>query len=325
MKLILAIILLVFPFCAHAEYSATEILFIPWGDGDNQLKIAKPHYLDDNGTPSDYSDDTYEMLGGGPDYGTVDRAGNFYFFSYEHDYLKVFDPAGRVILDFSSGNPAYDSIIGDYSIYNFYVDTLSQIYVLNSPPRNYIPVLDTLGNLLDQLNPLGIGSGIDICRIFPNSDDRLSIYCCKTGYYFYSNGSFNAGGSMGWKAIDGNYHGAVRQDSSSIRFLKFSDSDIDGTKINLEETVISLGSNIFYAQLIGVDNNMNIFVFVQENKIASRIKIYDINYNLHDEVFPASRNNKYHWYIWPFMYRDGTIYEFRCRDDGMHVFRWSKK
>lgn len=308
-----------------AEYTVTEILFIPWGEGEEQLKIALPHGLDVHGTPFNYCDDTYEILGGGPSYGFVDQVDNIYFSSYEHNYLKVFDPTGRLILDFSQGHPVYDSIIGHYSMGYFYVDTLCQIYVLSSQSLDHIPVIDTLGNLINKLNPVGIGSGVEILRIFPNSLDNLTVLCRNENYYFYTNNSFLPGGSNGWRAVDGFYYSAARNDSSNIGFTAFSDSDIEGNKSDLSHFIVPFGSNILHARLLGVDDNMNLYVFITESVTDTKVRVYNADYQLQDEIILAPRSNKYHWHIWPFMRTDGTLYEFRCLDDGLHVVRWSKK
>jgi len=325
MRLLLYIISLMFAAQVLAEFTITEILVIPWGDGQNELKIALPHGLDDQGTPLDYSDDTYEILGGGPSQGFVDEANNIYFSSYEHGYLKAFDQAGRLILNFSPGQAVYDTIIGNNSIDYFCVDSLARIYILKVPDRPYVAVIDTMGDLIDKLNPDGIGSGVGVLTFDYNSKDRLTFLSSDKENYLYENGEFIPGASSPWLAVDDYYYSCKMIDLSNLRFVKYSDPDINAHSNDLTEVVVPYGSSILHANLLGVDDNLRLFVFITESATNARVQIYSTSYELADEIVLAPCFNKYHWCIWPFVRADGTIYEFRCLDDGLHVIRWSKE
>ncbi len=50
MRIFLFMIMLASPAVARAEHTVTEILFIPWGEGPNELEIREPY--------REYSDDT---------------------------------------------------------------------------------------------------------------------------------------------------------------------------------------------------------------------------------------------------------------------------
>jgi hypothetical protein len=319
------IVILLFAGPVSAEYRSEEFAFIPWGDGPGQLKIEMPVWVDVNGTPDDPSDDLIEDEAGGPSLTFIDAFENIYVSSYGLNYLKAFDSSGQLIIDFSYGTPAYDSIVNGATIGTFYVDSLSRIYLLTFPPTRYIAVIDTLGGLLDKLNPLGPNSNISVCAMDYNSLDILSVCSCNRELYTYENGNFTPGGAMGWKAIDGYYYYASPEDSTLIRFIRYSNPGIDGIPPDLEETFVPYQPFFQSCGSLGVDDSMRIFVYVVDTYTDTRVQIYSTAYQLLDEVFFAPLQNKYWKFLSPFMRADGTLYEFRCLDDGVHVVRWSEQ
>ena len=104
-----------------AEYTASEILFIPWGEGPNELEIWEPYREFHNGPDID----TIGHLepGGGPIDVFVDREENIYIGSHEISYLKGFNLAGEVIVNYSYGKTEfrYEFFRGMFN--GFYVDS----------------------------------------------------------------------------------------------------------------------------------------------------------------------------------------------------------
>ena len=306
-----------------AEYEFAEIVVLPWGDGTNELKIQLPSYSDVNNTPEDPSDDFLEDPGAGPDQGFVDRFENVYFSSYGLAYLKGFDNSGRLFVDFSGGQLNGDTGIFRGTVDKFYVDSQTRIYILGFPPTNYVAVVDTAGNLLDKLNPKGLDSQVNICAMFFNSNDLITLVCCNKEMYLYDKGDFTPGSSVGWRTSNGDYYGATASDSSHIRFVSSRNPGLDGRSPSLNEHFVPLESHVLTAGLLGADDDMGLYVYALQRHKRMLVQQYDTEFNLHAEIILLSGENKYRRYLRPFVRADGTIYEFRCLDDGLHVIRWS--
>jgi hypothetical protein len=309
-----------------AEYESTEILVISWGSGQNQLDVAEPGYEDVNFTPEDSSDDWIETAG--PSQCFVDRYENFYFASYYFLQLKAFDKTGRVIFDYSQDTPGYNPEFFQGWLRKIYVDSLCRVYVLGGAGQDYVALTDTSGHLLDKLTPHGLGSGIKAANIFFNYGDILTLYFRGDGYYTFAASSYSAGGAMGWLAKDGNYYYANLEDSSLIRFIKYTGPDLYGTPTTLDETTKAIeGPAARKITFLGVDKNMNIYIFQKDlNPFQTRVLVYNAAFQLTGQIVFPPRANQFKWYMRPFMRpSDGNIYEFRCLDDGLHVIRWSKE
>jgi hypothetical protein len=325
------IAILISSFYAHAPnsraaYDASELFAIPWGDSTTQLKIAIPTYEDENETPIDTTDDFIST--GGPDEGFVDHNENIYFSSYYFLQLKAFHKDGGLICDYSKGSNDYDPEFYRGWLRKIYVDSLSRIYILGGADQNYITVVDAMRHILEKLTPFGENSGIAAEGIYFNSADVLTLYFKNHQYYTYSKSTYDTGGAAGWKAIDGNYYNAGLEDSLSIRLIKYKEPNISGIPTHLDEIITSTSDfTAYFIDFLGVDDKMNIYVFLSGDDPAdSRILIYDNSFNLIDKMVLPKIDNKYQWYMAPFMRpSDGNIYEFRCQDNGLHVIRWIKQ
>lgn len=313
------------PVAVFAEYAPEELCVIEWGDKPHQLKIDMPVWVDLNNTPDDPSDDLIEEDGGGPTQVFVDRYENVYISSNELNYLKAFNSKGRLILNCSEGEPVYEKLFSGYTISKFYVDSLSRIYILSRPTRRYITVMDILGNLLGRINPLGLKSDFGVWRMYRNSKDVLTIYTGNMEAYTLENNAFTPGGAMSWKALDGYYYNAGREDSTRIRFIRYSNPDIEGRATDLIETFVPYNPYFFSVSILGVDDRMRIYVSMLDSESNSRIQIYSTAYELLDEIVFPPASNKYWRSTGSHLRNDGTIYELRYMDDGLHIFRWSEQ
>ncbi len=308
-----------------AEYTSQEILVIPWGDAPNQLKIDEPGYEDVNNTPEDGTDDWIEKAG--PSFGFVDKYEDLYFSSYYFLQLKGLDRNGRLIFDYSHGEPSYNREFYRGWLRKFYVDSLCRIYILGGADEDYIAVVDTAGNLIEKLSPLGPNSGVPVANMYAGSHDAITFYLHGNELYTYVGGQFHEGGSLAWLALDGYYYYA-NLENSSIRFIKYRDPDIHEVPANLDENFVSItGGSENSLSFIGVDDSMQIYIFLKGIDPADRkLQIYNLSYNLISEIVFPQPPNKYMWYMKPYMRpSDGNIYEFRVLDDGLHVIRWSKQ
>ena len=308
------------------EYAPTQMILIGWGDSPNQLKIDLPFHEDVYNTPADSSDDWVEY--NGPNIGFVDAHENTYIASNRYVQLKGFDKNGGLIFDYSEGGPGYDAEFFSGGIESIYVDSLCRIYVVDGMAYDYAAVIDTMGHLLQKLTPFGPGSGITVASMHPNSRDVLAFYLMGRGYYTYSNGSFEARGSMGWRANDGYYYTGFQRDSTAIVLRRLQNADTSGMDVVLSENTIEIsGALVWYTEFLGVDDEMQLFLYMDEyNPDANKVLIIDSNLNPAGALDLPIQVNKYKWSMRPFMRpSDGNIYEFRCLDDGLHVIRWTKE
>jgi hypothetical protein len=314
------------PLCnLHSEYSSAEFAFIEWGDQPHQLEIGMPNWVDVNDTPDDSTDDLMEGPPGGPTQVIIDQYENIYVSSYDLNYLKAFNSSGHLILDFSFGTSAYDNLLNGARISKFYVDSLSRIFLLMFPPNESVILIDTLGNLLNEINPLGPGSDIDVCEMFINSNDVISVCLCNGNLYTYEGGNFTPGGAMGKLAIDGHYYNAGLEDSTLIRLIRYSNPGIDGYGSELQETFIPFFPYFLSCGLLGVDNNTRLFLSIFDYDSNSRIRIYSTSYELLNEIVFPPASNKYSRFTGSHLRNDGTIYELRYLDDGLSIIKWTER
>ena len=314
-------VLLMFSLVAAQDFAPTEITFIPWGDGAEQLKICEPFIEYD---PAD-SQEVMAWPCGGPNHKFVDKNENFYFgLSYFHEF-KAFRPDGSLLLDYSVESPAYNPEFYRESAAQFYVDSLCRIYFMGSKRYDYIAMVDTIANLLAKLTPYGEGSGNRLVNFYRNSEDAFFTSFRHEGqvlYYTYHNQQFIPGGCM-WLAVDGNCYWVRMTESSTIEFMKHGGGDtlgLDGwEEIETRQSPIEM----FNASFLGVDDDMRLYVqIVALNAAEERILVYDTTYEIESQIVMPIPENRYEWHLIPFMRHDGNVYEFRCTDDGMHIYRW---
>jgi hypothetical protein len=143
------------------------------------------------------------------------------------------------------------------------------------------------------------------------------------------NGQFYPGGSLGWRARDGYTYLGMPASTSQIYLFRYADPDTSGWAAVVDTSYISFQfNNLESGGVLGVDDNLNIYISYSDSTGANKgIRVYDQKLILTDEFQYLPRQENI--YLWdtrhPFFRPDGNVYEFHCRDDGMHVFRWSKK
>jgi len=312
--------ILLWPACLLANYSPSEILVIPWGDGPNELGIREPYM--EMLSPDD-SDSLYEVWfpSGGPHLGFVDINDNIYFASYSISYLEGFHNDGESFVEFLHSSPGFNPDLFQGGVSEFYVDSDGLIYI--SSMLAYIAIADTLGNLLNRLIPPGYESNEPVSLLFYNFDDELTISAWDQNYK-YKDGEFSENGYSAWKASDGYYYRAKKYDESSFIFMKFQTYD------HIDTFYVSFDGHLHLGSLLGIDLNDQFFLRFTEEEvdIPLGVLILDNEFNEIDrfELLPRPEN-QYLWYVHnsPFLRGDGNVYQFLCEDDGMHIIRWSKE
>jgi hypothetical protein len=324
-----ALIIMLFAYgFARAEFTVTEILFIPWGEGPNQLEIWEPdhEYSEDN--PADTVG--FLVPAGGPRNTFVDRDENVYISSIDIGYFKGFDTSGNVIVDYSMGKTQFHDEFFRGEFDGFYVDSLGRIYCNgNEMAGAYVAVADRNDSLLAKLNPLGIESGQGVSIFNWGSDDVLIFSVEDHGLYTYMNDQFFPGGTLGWRARNGIHYRGKRKDSYTTFLIAAHAPDSTGKSSSEDTTLVNYESgNLVLSGLLGVDDNMNFYIECLDSSSTEwSVRVYDQGLKLLDEfTFLPRQQNIYLWDTKkPFFRPDGNVYEFHCRDDGMHVFRWSNK
>jgi hypothetical protein len=318
----------IYPLDGRAEYVVSEILFVPWGEGPNELEIWEP-YLEYHDGP-DIDTVGHLEAAGGPSKGFVDSQENVYFISYTISYFKGFNVNGEVIVNYSQGKTEFNWEFFRGAFNDFYVDSLGRIYCVGNEMRGaYVPIADRNNNLINKLNPVGVESGIPCYILARGSNDILIFDSFDYGFYTYMNDQFYPGGSGSWRAPDGHFYSGNTASSSAIRLTRIADPDTAGIPASIDTLLIPFEpGNLIMGGLIGVDDSMRFYI---EHKDSSStewgVRVYGQNFTLLDEfrLLPREENRFLVYLPYPFLRNDGNVYEFHCRDDGMHVFRWSKK
>ena len=322
---VIPLIFIVYSISFAIDFTPTEIMVIPWGDGPNELMKTSPEYEDNDNTPEDSTDD-FIYPEAGPDRGFVDRYENVYFGTYHHNYFKGFNSNGGVMVDYYRGET--DSGIRIYSgkISGFYVDSLMHIYIVSFPGQDFISVVDTANNFIDSLRPPGLDEGVRISKMYYNSDGVLSFLCSDRTRYTYMNGVFLEGGKGSWRATNGIYYWANNDKSGDIRFITHTNPDIYCDVTDLQEYFVPYPEELHYVSLLGVDDSMLLYVYVgPKNTLRDIIQVYDTTYTLVGEIVPYTREKWEDIDILSYLRPDGNVYEFRCLEDGLHVIRWVKE
>jgi hypothetical protein len=319
------VIVLFIPTILLAEYRPIELFTIPWGDGANELKIAGPTI---NGIISDSTD--YDIDPGyGPTETFVDARENVIVISYEFNQIKGFNNHGKMIFNFSRGETIFDPDICRGQPDEIYVDSLLNIYITSYPWQNFVPVVNYNGKVVRKLYPYKL-SGASIMKMAASVSGKLTFLNLRYGPVTYFNGQFKPGGTALFIANDGFHYAAYANEmSDKLTFDKATTSDTLGTlqKISKTETLMPADS-AWRAELLYSGDGNSLYAIVNYFKGSCEFRgvwIYSLDYKLIDELPMAKTEGKYDLSIDPFVARDGSIYEFRVQDDGLHVIKWTKK
>ena len=322
-----------------AEYISEELFVLPWGEGQNQLGIAEPYELDSEPDIGDTIVSFSWQPGGGPGLPMVDRDGNIYFISLVPPYFKGFRPDGQAFLSNMETEPVIDSFVYyDTIIFadtlpgtdevprEFYVDSIGQLYFIYLMV-NFLEVRGRDGHFIDRIYPCpdtGHKKG-HICCFARHSGNRFSIVCSRT--YTFRDGVFEPGGSGSWLAPDGYYYEVSEVDSAKQIYdlVRFNNPTIYGWP-DSAETVLRFPPGQA-GPLLALDDEMNFYFYVWPDSVTQTIQIYDSGFQFRETLTLLPQvENRYLWYIYdPFVNYDGSVYQFLCEDDGLHVVKWTKQ
>jgi hypothetical protein len=322
---IVALTLLSFSVAKSVEYDSDEYIVIQWGEGFSELKITPPTI---NGIISDTTDYDIEP-GDGPTEIFIDKLGNIIVGSYNFRQVKGFDVNGNLLFNFSPNESPTDPDICRGQPCNLYVDTLLHLYTTSFPEVPFIPVISYAGTLLQKLYPFNDSSATISLMTWSTSGD-LTFFCKEHGFETYSGGQFTQGGSPCFLANDGYYYASYKDEiTEKFTFGKYFNPDKWGNFDSTYTFETSIPADSFYSAelLTGGDGNL-LYSFVDFNRDTSQlfgIFIFDLNYKIVAEIDMAQPEGIYDLIITPFISKDGSLYEFRVRDDGLHVIKWTKE
>lgn len=315
------------PASLWAEYLPTELFVIGWGDGPNEFIAYGAHDIDP-GTPEDSTDDYFET-GSGPSTAFVDNYKNIIITNSQHGQWKGFDSDGNLIFDFSKYSNGYKECMWRGDLNEIYIDDSKHIYTITFWPDPHIFKIDYGNATIDTLKiTKGITSG-GYSDINYTYDGGIMIFGDGFGWITYSDGVFKACGSWGVKLIDGRFYSATFNEPDNIIIYSDIDPDIMGVGSDRDSATVKLGvDNVVWVELLNSMEPTHLYFTVYFYTEYSYYEIwkYDFGYYLVDKIVPPAEDS-YYWSATPkpFIMADGDIYEFRCLEDGMHVFRWSRE
>jgi hypothetical protein len=312
---------------AFGDFISSELCIISWGDGDNEIQITEPYREYSDGPRQDTIG--YMHTGDGPGIFFIDKNDNIYIQS-SLQYFKGFHLDGIMFVDYSFSHAQYD-----YNSYfkggaiNFYVDSLCRIFV-DGGFQNYIAVVDTLYNLVAKISPDMADSSGFISISNRGSDDVLSISSDKIGCLTYKDNKFLDGGSfMGWLASDDYYYDIGETKDSVLYAMRFVNPGVRCYPKSLDSLFAFDMQEIIGCRLIGVDNDTLLYILYRPHadSLNDYIRVYDRKGKITEQfmLIPQETNHYLYYINEPFFRPDGSVYQFLCKDDGLHVIKWSKK
>jgi hypothetical protein len=326
-QIILIFLAFIFSYSScFADYTPTELFVIDWGEGRSELK-ASPSFSDvDPGTPEDSTDD-YFVTGEGPNNAFVDNAGILIFTS-GFSQLKGFTDTGELLFDFSGDSPDFKTGMYRGDIEDIFVDAEKRIYITTVWPMSFVPVINYENLVVDSMIPFT--EDPDVAANFLNwtYDGRIMFGTFDWGWVTYNGEEFIPGGTLAVLSADGLYRLAQFAEPDKAKFYFFDDPDTSGYSPNADSVIIELGvENLVYVELLNSMEPSHLYLAVYYYTDFSFYEIwqFDLEYNLIDKVIPPAEPEYYSSTPKPFVTADGDIYEFRTREDGLHVIKWSKE
>jgi len=317
------LVFLLCPACLWAEYTATELFIIGWGDGPDEF-LVRPSLIDDQDTPENPNDDKKDS-GAGPHKVFIDSAKNCIFMS-TLDQIKGFTKTGKLIFEISNKFPN----VARYGLYRYpsglYVDSSSNIFVTFVPSLRYIPVIAFNGAIIDSLIPFGKFAKIRLINWTYSGD--LMFFSDDYGWSTYSEGEFRHKGASGVVSAGGEFHDIEFIEPNILRFSVYTDPDEWGWPKSKDPSDVEIDVDFLaYVELLNSKEPEHLYVLLSfwDKHIWHELWIYDLEYNLVDKIGLWSGPMYYDLCPYPFITSDGDIYEFRCLEDGMHIIRWSEK
>ncbi|UCE67339.1 MAG: hypothetical protein JSU85_04810 [Candidatus Zixiibacteriota bacterium] len=323
--LIIIALLISHGYC-YSSYTSSELFIVEWGHGNSELKASPGYSNVDPGTPEDSTDD-YFVTGEGPNGAFVD-ADCCIIITSSLIQLKGFRDDGDLIFDISSGSPDYQRVMYKGDVGDIFVDSEKRIYLTTVWPMSYVPVINYEDLTVDSLVPFT--EDPDVAANFLNwtYDGRIMFGTFKWGWVTYDGEEFIPGGTSAVLSSDGLFRLAYYVAHDKAIFYFFKDPDTSGYSPDADSVIIELGvENLVHVELLNSMEPSHLYLAVYYYTDFSFYEIcqFDLEYNLIDKVVPPAEPEYYSSTPKPFITAEGDIYEFRTREDGLHVIRWSKE
>jgi len=278
-----------------AEYKSEEIYILPWGwDTDQEL----PYALEDDGAAF------------GPYKRGVDISGNIYLALPYSDFRKYNNNGALVYRK-------------EIKIAQLAVDDSEYVYFTNLNPNqmSIIRILDKNGIELEKRYQFKIN----------NQDQNISWMKNRNGEVSIDRQKMNPVNS---KSLYFQSETAMRKShrrsktSFNQEFINMIIDKIVGNDIIRLDT-IPLHICRYpqqAAEIIDIDKNDNFYVWIYYNlELPIDFVILDSTYKEIDRIELVPIAQSMGLWLRPYVLPDGTIYEFRDLEDGLHVIRWSRK
>lgn len=324
-ELALSLVLTLKSAVCFGGYIQNELFVINWGDASNEF-VAYEQYDVDPGTPEDSTDDYYEG-GSGPLYAFVDYYENIIIVSPDYQ-LKGFNNNGNLIFDFSGDSP--DLVEGMFrgTIGKLYMDTSKHIYLTTAWSLPYVPKIDYENGAVDSLRPFDISPDERIIDMNWTYDGKIMFFSDSLGWITHDGSQRIAGGTWGVQLENGRNYGARFIALDTVKIYSTINPDTWGHGSDKETTFINLGvENIVWVEELNSMEPTHIYLLIGyfTDIIYYEIWQYDLQYNLVNKVIPPAEQAYYSSAPKPFITANGDIYEFRAREDGLHVIKWTKQ
>jgi len=301
-----------------AEYQATEMFVLPWGN-ENDQEI--PIVFDEHGDPW------------GPSGYFVDNSENIYISTFYFGFRK-YDNQGKTIFS-NNSDVAY-----------FAVDDSEQVYFTTKKitEGNVICTMDKYGEARDtflfKIGPIGIRinkikyiRGKIYIRGFAEkpgsqtayiSNNNLTVLNKKQYIPFNSDSVYFFAETQTTSVTE-----IKRKESFNKKFINLFKLYTDENGEIIKEKYRVDGICRFphvRAKVIGIDDRDNLYIYIKYGRqMPIDVAIIDRNLNFiaQIEMIPLSQTRG----LWsrPFVRSDGNIYEFRDLEDGLHIIRWSRE
>lgn len=327
LKAFALIMFLSLPACVWAEYTATELFVIGWGDGPNEF-IAYEGYEIDPGTPDDSTDDYFDG-GSGPSTAFVDIYNNIIITNSQHGQWKGFNSDGELLFDFSKYSKEYKDWMWSGHLSEIYVDSSKNIYSITSWRKPLIFKINYESVTIDTLKLVkGITNG-GIYAINWTYDGKVMFFWHDLGWTTFKEGEIDSGGSWGVKLVDDRFYSVKFNEPNEVIIYSDIDPDIWGNGSDRDSVSIRLNEeNVVWIELLNSMEPTHLYLTIYYYTEYSYYEIWicDFGYNLVEKIVPPAEDS-YYWSATPkpFIMADGEIYEFRCLKDGLHVIRWTKE
>jgi hypothetical protein len=294
-----------------AKHIQHEMANLQWA---TEKGIGIPYSIDPEGMGHSFSNDY------------VDKYDNLYFAFFSKDFRK-YDSTGKLIY------------AKDIYVDEFVVDDSSNVYFTQFDHNQTAKVIDMNGNLSDrtyQIVHAGTPQNIqwlknisgNVYLGFRNITMRISgnsLVAANNIYYkpFTSNGIY-FDSETGMRKI--NRLNATSYNKDFVNIYEFNYSG--GAFEWLDTLKLHICSGMHQAaELLQIDNTDNYYIWIFYGfEEGTELVVLNRDFQELERLeFPINLESMGIFIIRPFIKRDGTIYEFRARKDGLHVIRWTRE